>query len=47
LRFAGIGKVLGELVSLVISTLLTAATAIASRWLKQLVVAWFKHFSAK
>jgi hypothetical protein len=47
LHFAGIGKVLGEQVSKVISTLLTAATAIASPWLKQLVVAWFKHFSAK
>lgn len=47
LHFTGLGKIVGEQIAKVISTLLTLATAAASPWIKQLVVAWFKHFSAK
>jgi hypothetical protein len=47
LHFTGLGKIVGEQIAKVISALLAVATAAASPWIMQLVVAWFKHFSAK
>jgi hypothetical protein len=47
LHFTGLGKIVGEQIAKVISALLTVAMAAAAPWIKQLVVAWFKHFSAK
>ena len=47
LSFTGIGKLVGEEVAKAVSVSLTAATTAASPWIKQLVVAWFKHFSGK
>jgi hypothetical protein len=47
LHFTGVGKLVGEQIAKAISALLVVATAAASPWIKQLVVAWFKQFSSK
>jgi hypothetical protein len=42
-----LGKLVGEQIAKAISALLAVSTAAASPWIKQLVVARFKHFSSK
>jgi hypothetical protein len=47
LHFTGIGKLVGDQIAKIISALLALATAAASPWIKQLLVAWLKHCSSK